>query len=53
MDGNEDLTTGYFSIGVLHICYISAKNSKYDQEKTQSQTADKPMAPRGRATQQS
>ena len=28
------------------------KNSKYDQEITQSQTADKPMAPRGRATQQ-
>ena len=25
----------------------------YDQELPQSQTADKPMAPRGRATQQS
>ena len=25
--------------------------SKYDQEIAQSQTADKPMAPRGRATQ--
>ena len=27
--------------------------SEYDQKKTQSQTADKPMAPPGRATQQS
>ena len=27
--------------------------SKYDQEIPQSQTADKPMAPRGRATYQS
>ena len=27
--------------------------SEYDQEIPQSQTADKPMAPRGRATQQS
>ena len=29
------------------------KNSEYDQEIPQSQTADKPMASRGRATQQS
>ena len=29
------------------------KNSEYDQEIPQSQTADKTMAPRGRATQQS
>ena len=29
------------------------KNSEYDQEIPQSQTADKHMAPRGRATQQS
>ena len=29
------------------------QNSEYDQEIPQSQTADKPMAPRGRATQQS
>ena len=28
-------------------------NSEYDQEISQSQTADKSMAPRGRATQQS
>ena len=27
------------------------KNSEYDPEIPQSQTADKPMAPRGRATQ--
>ena len=27
--------------------------SEYDQETPQSQTADNPMAPRGRATQQS
>ena len=27
--------------------------SEYDQEKPQSQTADKPLAPRGRATKQS
>ena len=31
----------------------SAKKSEYDQEISQSQTVDKPMAPRGRATQQS
>ena len=29
------------------------KVSEHDQEIPQSQTADKPMAPRGRATQQS
>ena len=29
------------------------KNSKYDQKIPQSQTEDKPMAPRGRATQPS
>ena len=29
------------------------KNSEYNQEKRQSQTADKPMAPHGRATHQS
>ena len=29
---------------------ILKKNSEYDQEILQSQTADKPMAPRGRAT---
>ena len=32
---------------------LKAKNSEYDQEITQSQTEDKPMAPRGRATQPS
>ena len=29
------------------------KNSEYDQEVPQSQTADNPMTPRGRATQPS
>ena len=31
----------------------SIKNSEYDQEKIESQTADKPMTSRGRATQSS
>ena len=31
----------------------AGKNSEYDQEIPQSQTADKNMAPRGRVTQQS
>ena len=35
-----------------NIC-LNLKNSEYDQEISQSQTADKPMALRGRATQQS
>ena len=33
-------------------CYV-LKNSEYDQEIPQSQTADNPMAPRGRGTQPS
>ena len=33
--------------------YVAKIVSEYDQEVPQSQTADKPMAPRGRATQQS
>ena len=32
---------------------MDLENSEYGQEKPQSQTADKPMAPQGRATQQS
>ena len=32
---------------------VGYKNSEYDQEIPQSQTADNPMAPRGRATQPS
>ena len=35
------------------LCVISKKVSEYDQAISQSQTADKPRAPRGRATQQS
>ena len=34
-------------------CLVSKIVSEYDQEIPQSQTADKPVAPRGRATQQS
>ena len=39
----------------IDTCYFEqmVKNSEYDQEIPQSQTADKPMAPRGIATQQS
>ena len=33
--------------------HIAVKNSEYDQEIPQSQTADNPKAPRGRATQSS
>ena len=33
--------------------YSTVKNSEYDQEIPQSQTADNPLAPRGRATQPS
>ena len=35
------------------IDFLQKKVSEYDQDIPQSQTADKPMAPRGRATQQS
>ena len=44
-------TTLYFQEGRL--IYDSKIVSEYDQEIPQSQTADEPMAPRGRATQQS
>ena len=44
-------------IGGTHLQYVinhyAKKVNKYDQEIPQSQTADKPMAPQGRATQQS
>ena len=43
-----DLTSNFFAI-----CTNVKIVSEYDQEMPQSQTADKPMAPRGRATQQS
>ena len=34
----------------MHICEMALKIvSEYDQEITQSQTADNPVAPRGRA----
>ena len=35
------------------LCMVELKNSEYDQEIPQSQTADNPEAPRGRATQPS
>ena len=39
----------------LTICIVrrSYQNSEYDQKIPQSQSADKPMAPHGRATRQS
>ena len=37
----------------MEITQKNSKNSDYDQEIPQLQTADKPVAPRGRATQQS
>ena len=44
--------TGKSSTGYKDNC-CKIQNSEYDQEIPQSQTADIPMAPRGRATQQS
>ena len=54
----------FVKIGNLYVAYQiedhikynvehNAKNSEYDQEIPQSQTADKPVASGGRATQQS
>ena len=44
-------------MSIPYLSYLVAQTvkilSKYDQEIPQSQTADKPMAPRGRATQPS
>ena len=43
-------------IGNRHIILmaeVKAENSEYDEEIPQSQTADNPMAPRGRAAQPS
>ena len=36
-----------------HALHVHTKNSMYDKEIPQSQTADKPMEPWARATQQS
>ena len=44
-----DLGTWYVALGMWGL----PKNSEYDQEIPQSQTADNPVAPRGRATQPS
>ena len=35
------------------VTQINFRNSEYDQEIPQSQIAEKPLAPRGKATQQS
>ena len=45
----------YFELLSICIMFFGATKivSEYDQEIPQSQTADKPMAPRGKATQQS
>ena len=40
-----------FSILLNFVLNISKTESEYDQEIAQSQNADKPIAPRGRATQ--
>ena len=53
---NYGPNTNDFCSGVTEIYTTGetlTKNSEYDQEIPQSQTADKQMAPRGRATQQS
>ena len=42
-----------FELRNVYLHYRSKKAIEYDQEIPQSQTADKPMAPRGRATQPS
>ena len=48
----KTITAGEFTlVRVSHIC--SKIVSEYDQEISQSQTADKLMSPRGKATQQS
>ena len=59
MLGTFQITSLYSNyIENTYICNLSnvrlpVKNSEYDQKIPQSQTADKPMAPRGRATQPS
>ena len=44
----------YLIVKEAHMNQLSfnIRNSEYDQEIPQPQTAEKPMAPRGRATQQ-
>ena len=43
----------HLQVEAVKIGNIIEKVNEYDQELPQSQTADKPMTPRGRATQQS
>ena len=44
-----DVQTGFYSL--VPVCIATKIVSEYDQEIPQSQTADNPMAPRGRAAQ--
>ena len=52
----EHLTLDFKAVSVIQkrCCHLLSvpdmKKSEYDQEIPQSQTTDKPMAPRGRAT---
>ena len=43
----------FFRRKTILVSKVFFKNSEYDQEIPQSQTADKPMAPRGSVTQPS
>ena len=53
MDNPKRIATNQKEHPLVHKGINFVKNSEYDQEIPQSQTADKPMAPRGGATQQS
>ena len=53
MIGNHYIGHFIFLRGVAFQVFCFKIVIEYDQEIPQSQTADKPMAPRGRATQQS
>ena len=50
---SEDLLISRGKYEIIWTCNNTIKNSEYDQEIPQSQTADNPTAPRGRATQTS
>ena len=50
---NVENLTEFDSYQILHLCTQNKIVSEYDQEIPQSQTADNPVAPRGRAAQPS
>ena len=56
MEARFNLFTWFIHLTLIGIQYRKTKNyikiSEYDQEIPQSQTTDKPIAPRGRVTQQ-